>query len=63
MSLGSEENDKMMKAYDAMTNFLDAKMVKNVVHTYTPEANHGNNLYYSTPIALKNWAKHVHNIR
>ena len=35
-------------------NFLDAKMIKNVVHTFTPEANHGNNLYYSTPIALKN---------
>ncbi len=61
MSLGTEENDKMMKAFDDMTNFLDAKMVKNVVHTYTPEANHGNNLYYSTPIALKKWANQVHN--
>jgi len=61
MSLGSEENDKMMKAYKAMTNLLDDKMIKNVIHTYTPEANHGNNLYYSTPIALKNWTKQLHN--
>lgn len=60
MSLGTKENDKMMKAFNAMTNFLDAKMVKNVVHTYTPEANHGNNVYYSTPIGLKKWTDHLH---
>jgi len=61
MSLGTEENDKMKKAYSSMTNFLDGKMVENVVHTYTPEANHGNNLFYSTPIALKSWTQSVHN--
>ena len=63
MSLGTEENDKMMKAYKTMTNILDSKMIKNVVHTYTPEANHGNNLFYSTPIALKKWNEHVQNTR
>lgn len=59
MSLGSEENPKMRKAYEAMTNLLDGKMIKNVVHANTPEANHGNNLYYSAPFALKRWAEHV----
>ncbi len=63
MSLGTEENDKMMKAYNAMTNILDDKMIKNVVHIYTPEANHGNNLFYSTPIALKNWNEQLRNNR
>lgn len=63
MSLGTEENEKMMRAYNAMTNLLDANMIKNVVHTFTPKANHGNNLYYSTPIALKKWADQVHNNR
>lgn len=61
MSLGTEENDKMKKAYGAMTNFLNGIMVGNIVHTYTPEANHGNNLFYSTPIALKRWSESVHN--
>ncbi|MEQ9098591.1 MAG: alpha/beta hydrolase-fold protein [Imperialibacter sp.] len=59
MSLGTEENEKMKEAYDAMTYFLVGKKVKNLVHTYTPEANHGNNLYYSTPIALKTWAEQM----
>lgn len=59
MSLGTEENDKMTKAYKAMTNFLDGKGVMNVVHTYTQGANHGNNLYYSTPMALKRWAEQI----
>ena len=57
MSLGTEENDKMTRAYRAMTDFLDSKPIENIVHTYTPRANHGNNLYYSTPIALKSWAE------
>lgn len=59
LSLGTEENDKMRKAYAAMTNFLDGKVIENVVHTYTPEANHGNNLFYSSPIALKKWGEYV----
>lgn len=61
MSLGTEENDKMKKAYIAMTDFLDVKKVENVVHTYTPEANHGNNVYYSAPKAFKSWAESVRN--
>lgn len=61
MSLGTEENDKMTKAYSAMTAFLDVKMVENVVQTYTAEANHGNNLFYSFPKALKSWAELVRN--
>ncbi|MEX0858424.1 MAG: alpha/beta hydrolase-fold protein [Balneolaceae bacterium] len=56
MSLGTEENDKMRKAYSAITNLLDGRMVENVVHTFTPEANHSNNLFYSSPMALKSWA-------
>ena len=55
MSLGTEENNKMKKAYDAMTSFLDRKVKANVMHTYTSGANHGNNLYYSTPFALTHW--------
>lgn len=62
MSLGTEENDKMTKAYKAIIDLLDRKMIKNVVHTYTSEANHGNNLYYSTPMALKKWSEHVNEI-
>lgn len=61
MSLGTEENDKMKKAYSAMTDFLDVKMVENVVHNYTPEANHGNNLFHSSPKALKSWAESFQN--
>lgn len=61
MSLGTEENEKMKKAYSSMITFLNRKKVGNVVHAYTSEANHGNNLFYSTPLALKKWSESVHN--
>ncbi len=62
MSLGTEENAKMTKAYKSMTNLLDGKAIDNVVHIYTAGANHGNNLYYSTPKALKTWDEHVNSL-
>lgn len=62
MSLGTEENEKMKKAYSAMTNFINGKKLEHIVHTYTSEANHGNNLFYSTPLALKKWSESVSTI-
>lgn len=60
MSLGTEENDKMKNAYQAMTDFLDKNQIMNVVHVNTPGANHRNNVYYSAPMALRQWADQVH---
>lgn len=57
MSLGTAENDKMKGAYDAMTQLLGNSTQSGLIHQYTPGANHGNNLFYSTPIALKLWAE------
>ena len=60
MSLGTEENDKMRSAYNEMTLLLDANtLLKYFLHRYMPKANHGNNLYYSTPIALKLWSEQL----
>lgn len=61
MSLGTEENEKMKHAYDSMVKHLSKKNVGNLIHTYTEEANHNNNLFYSSPLALKKWADHIAN--
>ncbi|WP_462248866.1 alpha/beta hydrolase [Ekhidna sp.] len=55
MSLGTEENEKMKRSFDEVTKFLDQRIPDNFIHSYTHGANHGNNLYYSTPGALKKW--------
>ncbi|WP_425392069.1 alpha/beta hydrolase [Ekhidna sp.] len=60
MSLGTEENTKMKTAYNEMTLLLDSdSSYQNFVHAYIPGANHGNNLYYSTPLALKKWSQYL----
>ncbi len=60
MSLGTNENSKMKNAYDQMTSLLaNSSSYTNFIHTYTTDADHGNNLYYSTPLALKRWSDHV----
>ncbi|WP_436516970.1 alpha/beta hydrolase [Ekhidna sp. To15] len=56
LSLGTAENDKMKAAYVMMTDLLDRVNKESFVHQYIPEANHGNNLFYSTPIALRLWS-------
>lgn len=58
LSLGEEENEKMKRGYEAITSLLDDINYENlrVEHRYIPLANHGNNLIYSTPIALKKWS-------
>lgn len=60
MSLGTDENDKMKSAYSQMTQLIDEKNLP-FIHRYTPKANHGNNLFYSTPLALKLWAEAYQN--
>lgn len=55
MSLGTKENAKMRRAYDDMTNLIKEEDLS-IAHRHIPKANHGNNLYYSTPIALKLWS-------
>lgn len=56
LSLGTEENAKMKAAYVLMTDLLDEENKAPLVHQYIPGANHGNNLFYSTPIALSRWS-------
>ncbi|MGB3464114.1 MAG: alpha/beta hydrolase-fold protein [Cyclobacteriaceae bacterium] len=60
MSLGTDENQKMKMAYGSMITLLNSKKVGNVVHEYISGANHGNNLFHSTPIALKKWSESIH---
>ncbi len=59
MSLGTEENQKMKRSFAEVTKFLDQRIPDNFIHSYTEGANHGNNLYYSTPGALKKWNESV----
>ncbi|MEO9485131.1 MAG: alpha/beta hydrolase-fold protein [Ekhidna sp.] len=57
LSLGTEENDKMKAGYDAMIRLMNTGTIESYHHMYTPNANHGNNLFYSTPKALQLWAE------
>ena len=57
MSLGTEENDKMTSAYQQMTHLMDQYLGDNGIHQLTEGANHGNNLYFSTPFALTKWGE------
>ncbi len=63
LSLGTEENDKMRKGYEAITELLKNKPVPGlvVVHKYTPGADHQSNTYLSAPAALGTWGKYVLN--
>jgi len=58
MSLGTNENEKMEKGFEAMVEILKGLNVKSLEthHDYTRNADHQTNAYYSTPVALKEWA-------
>ena len=56
MSLGTAENDKMKAAYNEMTELIANRELP-FFHRYIKDASHGNNLFYSTPIALTLWSK------
>ncbi|MFK8163176.1 MAG: alpha/beta hydrolase [Lewinella sp.] len=63
LSLGTEENDKMRKGYQAITKLLDQTLVPglSVVHEDTPGANHQSNTYLSAPSALGAWGHYLRN--
>lgn len=62
-SLGTEENDKMRKGYEAITDLLDQKPVPGfmILHERIPGADHGSNTYLSAPAALAAWGKYARN--
>jgi len=57
MSLGTEENEKMTTAYRKMATSMDQYFDTHGIHHMTEGANHGNNLYYSAPLALTKWSQ------
>ncbi len=61
LSLGTEENDKMRKGYEAIKGLLERKQVPGlvVINDNTPGADHGSNTYLSAPMALGAWGKYV----
>lgn len=61
LSLGTEENDKMRRGYQAITDLLDDKEVPGLVvtHEFMPGADHGSNTYLSAPAALSAWGKYL----
>ena len=58
LSVGTEETERMKSGNDAMVNLLKELNVSglDVHYDYTRNADHGNNAYYSTSVALKKWA-------
>lgn len=57
MSMGTKENDKMKSAYEEMINLLDHQKTSGHQYFYTKNADHQNNLYFSTPQVMIEWAK------
>lgn len=59
LSLGTEENDKMRKGYEAIKELLERKPIPGLVvlHEDTPGADHGSNTFLSAPGALGAWGR------
>ncbi len=57
MSMGTAENDKMKSAYEEMIQLLEDQDTSMFRHFYTQDAHHQDNLYFSTPRAMVEWAK------